>query len=203
MKKFIIISAIACLFTGCSSPFPEKEIIDNRLYFIATDERFSYVRTQFENRFDKALNYSELSLLEITSDTGIKASTYGGFEELEKRLDPRLAAMNKCFADGNLKIESVTIANSKSFQIASSDEEINKCIIAKSNEPMKDIAILLLDQTNIFNELKNTPPLREKINKAKADEVITIKEYIDIVQTIDSIKKSNQDQKMKNVIKNL
>lgn len=203
MKKFIIISAIACFFSGCSSPIPEKEIINNRLYDITTDEKLGDVRTQFKNRFNKIFNYSAISLDEITSDITIHPSVFRSSKGVENQLDPRLTTMNKCFEDGTLKIESVKISNSQVFQFGSSEEEIKKCILTKANDPMTDSAILLLKETNIFNELKNTQPLREKLDKYKADGIITIKEYMDILQTISSIEQSKRDQNMKNVIKNL
>lgn len=193
-----MLPALAILFAGCSSPLPENKIIDNNVYNIEDDRSFLLVRIQFENAFDKALNYSEIALTELVSDPAIYTEK-DSLRVLYSLMDPRLAVMKKCFKDGTIQIEQTK----DDYRIHSSPEEVKKCILSKSNEPINDSAITLLNRTDLFNQLKNTQPLREKINSYKADGIISIKEYTDIVQTIYSIEAAKKEQKVKDVIKNL
>lgn len=198
MKKLFILPALAILFAGCSSPLPENKIIDNNVYNIENDKSFLLVRIQFENSFNDVFNYSQSTITELVTDPQLHIDK-DNYRIIYSQMDPRFAVMEKCFKDGSIKIEQ----SSDDFRIHSSPEEVKNCILSKSNEPINDGAITLLNRTDLFNQLKNTQPLREKINIYKADGVISIKEYTDIVQTIYSIETSKKEQKVKDVIKNL
>lgn len=198
MKKLFILPALAILFAGCSSPLPENKIIDNNVYNIEDDRSFLLVRIQFENAFNDVFNYSESTITELVTDPQLHIDK-DNYRIIYSQLDPRFAVMEKCFKDGSIKIEQ----SSDDFRIHSSTEEVKNCILSKSNEPINDSTITLLNRTDLFNRLKYTQPLREKINSYKADGIISIKEYTDIVQTIYSIGAAKKEQKVKDVIKNL
>ncbi|OIH08644.1 hypothetical protein A7M79_07460 [Acinetobacter baumannii] len=173
MKKLLILPFIILLLSGCYS---SKRLLESyELRSLETDSNLVVVRHDFYDRVDAVFKYPYSSLYYGNSET----NPYRPLNELAKR----------CFKS-DLKIRETIVFKVISYKIASSQDEIDKCITQRANEPMDDYAISILSSSDIYEKYKNNPHFRTRTNNFKADGVITIKEYMDMYKALNEIREA-------------
>lgn len=165
MKKLLIPTIIILLLNGCFSIKKTTE------------------QNEFQDRVDAVFKYPYSSL----HYEGL------GKDLLEnKYTNPLTELANRCFKS-DLKVSVTYFSNATTYRIDSSQDEIDQCIIKMAKEPMDDHAISILSRSDLYEKYKNSPHFRNSMNLYKADGVITIKEYMDIVKALNESKEAESE----------
>jgi|GEM_PF-2008677 len=205
MKKSFILPIIVIIGVGCTEQQkPITTILnENEVFNLSSGYDYAVVRADFKKNIDEVFQFP-YSLQDYRSFT-IPQAANGPITESDYEVtDPIKQLLNLCFKSNNLKISATRYDKEfTSYKIASSPDEIKNCIVAKANEPMHKSGILILSNSYFYNEFKDNPFLRDRINAFKSDGVITIREYMNITQTINNLKEAAESVKYEKTIKDL
>lgn len=205
MKKSFILPIIVIIGVGCTEQQkPITTILNgNEILNLTSDDNYAVVRADFKKNVDDVFQFP-YSIQDYRSIVITKDGTSPIPEYYYEATDPIKQLLNLCFESNNLKISATRYDKEfTSYRIASSPAEIKNCIVAKSNEPMPKSGILILNNSYIYNDFKDNPFLRDRVNAFKSDGVITIKEFMDITQTINKLKDAAESVKYEKTVKDL
>lgn len=209
MKKLLVLPITISIITGCSDVHQAADYLKEKGVFTETEtilephevydvknlksKDWIGIHDDFSRRVDAVFKYPYSSLNYL----------YLGNNELEYRaVNPINELLDKCL-ENDLKIKSIKYSDSLSYKIANPQIEIDKCITKKANEPMPEVALLLLKDSPIYKTYKDNPLFRTPTNNYKADGVITIKEYMYMFKTLIEIKDAENKIEEKKLISEL
>lgn len=155
------------------------------------------VKNEFDSTVDKVFEYNYSSLpyhLFLNKTLGIDGPK-----------EPIAQIASNCFKSQQVQIQRIINNNNSSidYQLYTPIEKTKNCIIKESNSPINADALIDLNKNAIYKEYSDNPFLRDVIDKFKSDGVITIKEYMDIIQIIIKLDKAGKAVQLEQVIKNL
>ena len=198
MKNFLPIICAVIMATGCQKTTTSSaDLIDVKNLDIYNSQNMTSVRSAFDLIVDDVFKYPYSSV------------SYSPFLNgplgIDGPKEPLAQIANNCIKSKDVQIQSIKNKDNEiiSFKFYTPIEKIKNCIVKESNAPINADALIDLNKSAIFKEYSDNPFLRETLDNLKSDGVITVKEYMDIIQIIIKLDKAGKAVQLEKVIKDL